>query len=96
MIANTVLQPDFITGCLHFSHKREKKGRNQICIAHSIIIVIIIIIIKIYLLQVGCQPVAVVNLNLNYVKPTKFKKGGLHEKHAVATWKHGSNLSIYL
>jgi hypothetical protein len=38
----------------------------------------------------------VVTLHLNYVKPTKFKTGGLHEKHVVATWNLGSHLSIYL
>jgi hypothetical protein len=44
----------------------------------------------------GCHPVAVVILHLNYVKPTKFKTGGPHEKHVVATWNLGSHLSIYL
>jgi hypothetical protein len=44
----------------------------------------------------GCHPVAVFILHLNYVKPTKFKTGGLHEKHVVATWNLGSHLSIYL
>jgi hypothetical protein len=43
------------------------------------------IIIIIYSLLVGCHPVAVVTLHLNYVKPTKLKTGGLHEKHVVAT-----------
>jgi len=27
---------------------------------------------------------------------TKFKSGGLHEKHVVATWDHGNHLSILL
>jgi len=27
---------------------------------------------------------------------TEFKSGGLHEKHVVATWKHGNHLSICL
>jgi len=26
----------------------------------------------------------------------KFKSGGLHEKHVVATWKFGNHLSIRL
>jgi len=26
---------------------------------------------------------------------TKFKSGGLHEKHVVATWNFGNHLSIY-
>jgi hypothetical protein len=43
-----------------------------------------------------CHPVAVVTLHLRCVKPTKFKTGGLHEKHVVATWNLGSHLSIYL
>ena len=37
---------------------------------------------NIYLLQVGCYPVAVV------------KPGGLREKHVVATWNLGDHLSI--
>jgi hypothetical protein len=28
--------------------------------------------------------------------PTKFKTGGLHEKHVVATWNLGSYVNIYL
>jgi hypothetical protein len=47
-------------------------------------------------MQMGCHPVAVVILHLNYIKPTKFKTGGLHEKHVVAAWNLGSHLSIYL
>ena len=27
---------------------------------------------------------------------TKFKSGGLHEKHVVATWNVGNRLSVYL
>jgi len=27
---------------------------------------------------------------------TRFKSGGLHEKHVVATWSLGNHLSIYL
>ena len=48
-------------------------------------------------LQLGCHPVAVVIL---HVKKTmklvtiKFKSGGLHEKHVVATWNLGNHLSI--
>jgi len=33
--------------------------------------------------------------NLNVVT-TKFKSGGLHEKHVVATWSLGNHLSICL
>jgi hypothetical protein len=36
------------------------------------------------------SPGAKVTVHLNYVKPTKFKTGGLHEKHVMATWNLGS------
>jgi hypothetical protein len=45
----------------------------------------------------GCHPVAVVTLRLNYVKPTKFKTGGLHEKHVVGnleSWEPSQHLLI--
>jgi len=49
------------------------------------------------LLQLGCYPVAVVHFtciqNMKLVT-TKFKSGGLHEKHVVATWNVGNHLSI--
>jgi hypothetical protein len=44
----------------------------------------------------GLSPGGSGYFTLNYVKPTKFKTGGLHEKHVVATWNLGSHLSIYL
>jgi len=46
----------------------------------------------------GYRPVAVVILHVyKYKKKTrKFKSGGLHEKHVVATWKLGNHLSIRL
>jgi hypothetical protein len=45
-----------------------------------------------------CHPVAVAMLHEHkYEKETrKFKSGGLHEKHVVATWKLGTHLSIRL
>jgi hypothetical protein len=50
-----------------------------------------------YLLQLGCHPVAVVFFtciqNMKLVT-NKFKSGGLHEKHVVATWNHGNHLNI--
>jgi hypothetical protein len=45
----------------------------------------------------GCHPVAVVTLHLNYVKPTKFKTGGLHEKHDsgnLESWESSQHLLI--
>jgi hypothetical protein len=37
----------------------------------------------------GCRPVAVVVMHVHKyeIRTKKFKSGGLHEKHAVATWE---------
>ena len=54
---------------------------------------------NIYKLQLGCHPVTVVILHVHkYEKKVtrKFKSGGLHERHVVATWKLGNHLSIRL
>jgi len=32
--------------------------------------------------------------NIKKKLPRKFKSGGLHERHVVATWKLGNHLSI--
>ena len=43
----------------------------------------------------GCRPVAVVITHVHkYERSKKFKSGGPHEKHAVATWNLGNHLSI--
>jgi len=53
----------------------------------------------IYLLQFGLLPggsgyfTCIQNMKL---VTTKFKLGGLHEKHVVATWNFGNHLSICL
>ena len=50
-------------------------------------------------LQLDYHPVAVVILHVpKYGKKVtrKFKLGGLHERHVVATWKLGNHLSIRL
>ena len=52
-------------------------------------------------MQLGYHPVAVVILHVHkYGKKKKvtrkFKSGGLHERHVVATWKLGNHLSIRL
>jgi len=52
-----------------------------------------------YYLQLGCHLVAAVILHVHkYEKKVtrKFKSGGLHEKHVVATWKLENHLSIRL
>jgi len=54
---------------------------------------------NIYLLQLGCYPVAVVILHVKKnmkLVTTKFKSAGLHEKHVVATWNLGNHLSIFV
>ena len=50
-------------------------------------------------MQLLCHPVAVVILHVHkYEKKVtrKLKSVGLQEKHAVATWKLGNNLTIRL
>jgi hypothetical protein len=62
------------------------------------LIIIIIIIIFINCSR-GYNPVAVVILHVHkYGKKVtrKFKSGGLHERHVVATWTLGNHLSIRL
>ena len=44
----------------------------------------------------GCHPVAVVILHVYKTFTNKFKSGGLHEKHVVATWNVGNRLSVCL
>ena len=68
-----------------------KKGRN---------IIIMIIIIIIYLFTaIGLSPggsgyfTCIQNKKL---VTNKFKSGGLHEKHVVATWNVGNRLSVCL
>ena len=61
---------------------------------------IIIIIIIIYLLTaIGLSPGGsgyfTCKQNMKLVT-TKFKSGGLHEKHVVATWNVGNRLSVCL
>jgi len=62
-----------------------------------VLIIIIIIYLFIYLLQLGCYScgsgyfTCIQNMKL---VTNKFKLGGLHEKHVVATWNLGNHLSI--
>ena len=73
------------------------RSSNQIwCL---IVTFLILIYLFIYLLQLGCHPVAVViftcKQNMKSVT-NKFKSGGLHEKRVVATWNVGNRLSVCL
>ena len=63
------------------------------------IIIIIIIIILLLLTEIVLSPGGsgyfTCTQNMKLVT-TKFKSGGLHEKHVVATWNLGNHLSICL
>ena len=58
-----------------------------------------IIIIKYLFTAIGLLPVGsgyfACKQNMKLVT-TKFKSGGLHEKHVVATWNVGNRLSVCL
>jgi hypothetical protein len=62
-----------------------------------IIIIIIILLLLLLLTAIELIPggsgyfICIQNMTLI---STKFKSGGLHEKHVVATWKVGNHLSI--
>ena len=64
----------------------------------NLIILIIIIIIQL-LTAIGLPPSGsgyfTCKRNMKLVT-TKFKSGGLHEKHVVATWNVGNRLSVCL
>ena len=66
---------------------------------YNIIIRIIIIIIIYIFTAIGLLPGGsgyfTCKQNMKFVT-TKFKLGGLHEKHVVATWNFGNHLSICL
>jgi len=49
---------------------------------------------NIYLLQLGCGSGYFTCKQNMKLFTTKFKSGGLHEKHVVATWNFGNHLSI--
>ena len=68
-------------------------GRRSNCII--IIIIIIIIIVTATGLSPGGSGYFTCIQNMKLVT-NKFKSGGLHEKHVVATWNLGNHLSICL
>ena len=65
---------------------------NDTYCSHFIIIIIIITAIG---LSPGGSGYFTCIQNMKLVA-TRFKSGGLHEKHVVATWNVGNHLSIYL
>ena len=60
-----------------------------------IIIIIIIIFINCNWVFTGCSGYFTCIQNMKLVT-NKFKSGGLHEKHVVATWNVGNRLSVCL
>jgi hypothetical protein len=61
-----------------------------------ITIIIIIIIINCNWVVTRWQWLFYIYTNMKKKVTRKFKLGGLHERHAVATWKLGNHLSIRL
>jgi len=61
-----------------------------------IIIIIIIIIINCNWVVTRWQLLIYMNTNMKKKVTRKFKSGGLHETHVVATWKLGNHLCIRL
>ena len=64
-------------------------------INNTIIIIIIIYLFTAIGLLPGGSGYFTCKRNMKLVT-TKFKSGGLHEKHVVATWNLGNHLSICL
>jgi len=75
------------------------RGQNKEDPARWYLIIIIIIIIIIVITAIGLSPCGsgyfTCIQNMKFVTD-KFKSGGLHEKHVVATWNVGNHLSICL
>jgi len=61
-----------------------------------IIIIIITIIINCNWVVTRWQWLFYTYTNIKKKVTRKFKSGGLHERHVVATWKLGNHLSIRL
>ena len=78
---------------LHLWYKVGCNGTVSVRLSFYFIIIIIIIIIKI--INVTANGLLPGGINMNKGSK-KFKSGGLHEKHAVATWSLGNHLSIRL
>ena len=75
---------------------REVPGRNACDRRHTyrIIIIIIIHLLTAIWLSSGDSGYFTSIGNMKLVT-TRFKSGGLHEKHVVATWNLGNHLGIY-
>jgi len=72
-------------------------GQRLIAYVIIIIIIIIIILINCNWVVTRWQWLLYMYTNMGKKKLTrKFRSGGLHERHVVATWKLGNHLSIRL
>ena len=77
------------------SYMRSVVDRNVVIRRIPTIIIIIIIILTAIRLSVGGSGYFTCIQNMKLVT-NKFKSGGLHEKHVVATWNVGNRLSVCL
>ena len=83
-----------MTDCTEFRNGTKASAR----VSGRIIIITIIIIIILFTpigLSAGGSGYFTCIQNMKLVT-NKFKSGGLHEKHVVATWNLGNHLSICL
>jgi hypothetical protein len=72
----------------------EEENRFIIIIIIIVVVVVVVVVNSIGLLP-GGSGYFTCKQNTKLVT-TRFKSGGLHEKHAVATWNVGNRLSICL
>jgi hypothetical protein len=80
-----------------YLHHLLRKDNAFTQIVYLIIIIIIIIFINSNWVITRWQWLFYMYTNIKKKKVTsKFKLGGLHERHVVATWKLGNHLSIRL
>ena len=62
---------------------------------NTLVIIIIIYLFTVNVLSPGGSVYFTCKQNMKSVT-TRFKSGGLHEKHVVATWNVGNRLSVCL
>ena len=68
---------------------------GALCGRAALLIIIIIYLLTVIGLSPGSSGYFTCKQNMKLVT-TKFKSGGLHEKHVVATWNAGNRLSVCL
>ena len=98
MISVDQLLPEFFYSRYLIRWRQKSRHMRRLSWQHygrigDYIIIIIIIIINCNWVVTRWQWLFYMYTNMKKVT-TKFKLGGLHEKHVVATWKLGNHLSI--